>query len=456
MKKEKYIKPGEYTFFEYLKKSGLNRFESIVNKLNESSIENLLTIAVNCYALTVEYENNDQTDNFFDFSANETLSGSDYPCGYLPHRIINVKDLVIFSFLYSNSITILNPFEFVYSYIKGKELIINKRDEKHFKNQLLEALLIMMELEKSISLKKIYFTKLNYLSCKNCLKEIEKVEIKTGQELYKFAKKIFEQQMIEDINLTVNEQNEIVATGLDKYVGEEKIFMTFRKVPKHFKKYLKHKKIQLPKNEVKLYIDSLILNGAVNTIMMQYGTISRKNERTFLTNNQVEAEILNHLKNKNNIQGFSPNLLEGLNHLIPFVRGIKLDKVINFRRKYEKEFENYRNSINKVLNDTKGSKSQVEFEGALKDIVEPNLKTLDNIFIKKQWEILDKNIKGSLTCLIGISLGIATKNIELFSSSLVEGAYASINCLKEQYKLERSQRENNYYFLWKIKKLFRA
>ncbi len=453
MKKEEFVKPGEYNFYEYLKKSQIYTDKEIFKKVHESSIEDLFIISTNCYLLTLNLENNSITDNFFDFAANETLSGGSYPCSFLPHRIQAIKDVVSFSFLYSDSISLINPFEFMYSYIKGDKTITGKHDEEYLRNKVLEALIIMKELEKSISLKKIYFAKLNYTACKKCLKKIETLERKTSNELFDFASKAVAQKMIKDIDLIFQSPNEIIVKGLNKYFSEEDVIMTFRKVPKEYKKYLRYKKVSLPKSEVETYVKDLLLNNAVDTVMMHYGPISMGNRRTFLTNNQVEAEILNYLRNRNKKTQFTPNLLIGLNHLAPFIRGAKLEKVIKFRQRQEKEFENYRKSIKQVLKETENSKSQEEFEKALRDIVKPNLDKLENVFRKKQEEILDTNIKGGLTCLISISLGIVTKSINLLNEGLIAGAIASIGCFKKQYELEQSQKSNNFYFLWKLNRL---
>lgn len=439
--------------YEYLKKEKLDSQQKIIKKVLNTSINELFEILAKCYIDSLSLEQTLSNAGFFDFAANGTLSGEPYPCADIFHRIFIIKDLVSFCFLYSDTVSIVNPLEFVYGYIKGKRKILSKKDEEYFRKKSVESLLIILELKEAIQYKKISFTKLNYVACTNCLKNIQNIEKKTKDSLFRYAIKSLTPEIIKKINFIFEPPRSIIVQGLGSILSEDQIVLNFINLSNEFKKYSKKGLVKLPEKYKKSYINERIINDAVGAIMMHYGPISLGNTRTFLTNNVLETKLLNFWRGNNEEEKYSHNIIKGLNHLAPFIQGVNPKKLINIRKREEEVFESYRHSIKKVLEETKNSKSQAEFEEALEDIVKPELNKLENVFITKQSDILKKNLIGAAVCLINIGIGLSLNNAETIIAGLTTGTKTSIDCLMEQYKLQKKLAQNNYYFLWKIKQL---
>ncbi|MEK7597207.1 MAG: hypothetical protein AAB441_01010 [Patescibacteria group bacterium] len=436
--------------YEYLTKMEMETQLKMVKKVNNLSIYKLFKVIFQCYLYSLDLEEMESRANFFDFAANETLSGVSYPCSYFPHKVQIVKDLINFCYLYSDTISLVNPLEFVYYYLKDKD-IETQKEEDYFKIQCIENLHIILMLEEAIEEKRICFTKQNFSACSYHLKEINKKQIDTSNLLYKYGKKILKPYIKSQIKTLFEPPNTIIIEGLGNLFFEDKLSLTFDKFPKPLRNYIrKYKKVP---NEFKIeYVAEKLLNEAVDSVMVNYGPVSKGYGRTFLTTNPLETMILNQLNAYGGNKSYSHNIVKGLNHLVPFIRNIELKKVIYIRKKEEESFERYRSSIRKVLKETENCKTQSEFEEALKDIVNPEVRKLENIFDSGQLNLLKINLKGAATCIINIGIGLSFNDPKMIAEGLSEGAKTVIESTIERYKLIKDVSKNNYYFLWKIKK----
>lgn len=440
--------------YEFLKVSGLDTEEKVrSNILCKFSTTKVFDILENCFYLS---NMNESIENpgLFDFSANYSLSGGHYPCYDIGCRTQNIQDLITFSLLYSDSVLIANIFDYFY-YKKRIDEFKYHDEEFNFKYGVAGDLIIALRIRKAVEAGYIRMNNTVRILCKNHSDNLHKTE----KHLQLKIDKVFDSEwskIKKKLKVVLFPDGVITTYGPNDYVPHGETTYRHNVLPTVFKKYLRNIPTELP---YRLFDDTglrkQIFMGSWNSLMLQKYDQTLDNNLTFLTNQKIESDIIEKINSSERPDlANSKNIVEGLTHSVPFLRGVNSEKLINLRKTEGDAFERYRFSLKRVIDQLSGESNLNKFKQAMKDSVIPEVENLTRTLNSSLSKIKHNTVGSIIGNSIILAVGLMSGDLVKTSGILATKTATDIRKLFSDWGNTSSEiKLNSYYFLWKIKEL---
>jgi len=425
-------------FYDYVEKVDNDTLLEFLNTFND--IINLST-------------NSSKIPSGFDFIANSTLSGLPFPCEEIYCRLENVEKLARNSILYADTVYIQNPFD---KYLKYKSFdktvrlnIVNDLIILHFIRPLLKA-----------GIFKFAVSKVHY--CNDCYRKFQDEYLNDFTNNLRVIEALVEEYIFNNIefNLILSHGKKCVSISGKNDLLEHPIIISFKKyVPKSLDSLtLKGKKTKLKPIEIKesgmLYY---LMNDLVDNLSIQ-DYFSRYNSAHILTNREFDIAILkiiNGNKPTESIVNHRIEILKNINHIVPFLDSVSIDKLLKIRKNEGEAFQVYRDKINKIVkSNSRDSKEYIDY---YQDEIRPELNRI-TLTLKNNRKLLWGNVKSNIflaSTYVSATLfsGILPSNIDKIVAS-IGGFGFSKSIGQDIIKMIKKPevRDNELYFLWKLQK----
>lgn len=435
------------SFFEYLEKNGLIDPPEIIEKIIKLPLNKVVEILENCYYLINLNKPDLNSGNVFDFSANTSLSGGTYPCLCLDCRMKRVQDLSVFSSLYADKVLIPNFFDYFYDQNFNFK---NQEQEFNFRYIIIGDIIAYLYFKPLIEAGIIQVNPTVTFACKHCLSEIYQEEKKLNDK-FTFIKKCLENKLIKKVKFILDTPFSIQMQSDDNYLNYEVI--RFNILPKELKKFVKKIPYRFSAQEIKkLDFIELMLGPTFNDLMLQKYSINA-NKLSYLTNKGIDSEIIEAINNEDNKHHNS--IVGALVHPLPFLDGVNINKVLKIRNEEKDVFDSYRFAIKNVIREVEGINDNRIIKEVVGDIIIPEIVKIENTINNNKNYFLKKAKSKIIFTSIAISVGIFGKDIGINSQMMnALGAFAAkdiYNDIALASNIPIETRNNNYYFLWKIK-----
>lgn len=386
------------------------------------------------------------------FVANNDFSGGGFTCSELECRSRNLDILARNSLLYADKVYLQNWFERHSAF----EKIV---DPNRF--DLANSIGLLYQIKPLLINGYFEFCANEHHFCTNCLNEL------LSNGLHDFDHK--SEDAIKILNKKFLKSGEFILKK--NYDGKPAVFINApTSILEHdmvmsFNHYIPDvlRKIYKPKKEIRLKKDEIRESGLANyfsyqivdDLQNQSYYASLLNTR-YLTSREVDFEILSKLNEKEN-KSKSNLIYNNLSHSVPQINEASYKDLIRLRKEEGEAFQVYRDSLNKLLDDFKETEPD-KIKQALADVIKPELHKIEKKISdskKLLFKDLGKDIVvGSLFVGVSMFSGIIPPNLAEVVYSL--GGIQYVNQLSskisDNMKNMKDVKENEFYFLWKLKK----
>ena len=435
--------------FDYLAKKGLNNSDQVLSQISEGlPIRKVIKILEQCFVLSNQNSPFNGKPALFDFVVNDSLSGGSNPCSEISCRARRTLDLIKFSILYSNSVLISNPFDFYFGYNFDFE---NPEQEYFFRKKFSGSLINTLLMKPLIKNGKIRINNTIRMLCSACKKRIKKAEDKIQDELWRFGKNKIYSELKKTVKIEM-EENSLLISGLSEYMSEDIIVFNFAILPDELKKFSNKSKTIIPNSQIPKAVFNRIFDEAINSLMLQKFDPIEGNRFTYLTNNKIESQMIDSLTDYHTKQIYSHNIVKGLAHLTPFVENVNIKKLMDFRKNNPDVFIEYQKSLQKAILETNSCKNEKDFKEALNDIVIPKVNKIEKAFQNRHTMLLIGASAVAIQSLSTLAIGLTTRDgVNLLQGFLGSAVGCAASCLGQK-AIDKEMKENEYYFLWRVKK----
>lgn len=436
-------------FFDYLKSKRLIPNKDLLIHAMVMSDESCRDLVINGIGYASITQNVNRSSNF-DFLANSTLSGGDFPCSKMPCRLKNIERLARNAALYADTVYLTNPFEKYYHHEKFTEYDKYEIAQNVYLLYAAKPLFDEGIFKLSSSIMHV---------CENCLKKLniaqkryEKKLVKTQWDLLDM---VWKRNKFE-VKLAADGAPYVEVTG-DTDIYEHSIVYNLMNCPDaeiiaKVKKLVTPGKISL-EQLIDLGIAGNIINPIVDDLVNQHFYANHRSAH-YLTNRTIDGKCIDK-NHKKSAAGQNKLIAGALKHELPFLDGLELKKLLELRKKEGEAFQLYRSSFTSFLAD---AKKDYDLKQAFDDEIRPEINRM-NQTIKKAKKLIAADIKKDLI------VGSTFVSVGLFSHLLppniaqIVAAVGGINYLgkfgenvKKAATVESEISDNKYYFIWKLGK----
>lgn len=440
--------------YDYLYSKGLTpeRIGDLIPKLSKKKIYKYTEELTE----KVEIDSTKASSNF-DLIANSSLSGESGQCSALGCRIKNFEHLARKSSLYANKVWIKAPFQDYSSYRKYNFDKDSLQETFHDDISMLHKYKSMFE----AGLFSFAHTEIHF--CLNCFnrtskKVISKSLVNNIKKAKKHLIERFRKGADYHLHNDLEDEDELSLKILSKdsdLFEHEALYYFFDKLPEEFELAKSRKNGKIYQKElIKSRQLSRFVNPILKDIILQDWYSSNFNAN-YLTNRPIDLEVIQSLNGNNTAQN-SDLFYNSLSHTLPIIENIKIEKLIELRQKEPEAFINYRNSLDSLLNKSKGM-SKKEIEEAFKDEIQPRLDQMNQTIKGNRRKIVKNSIHALVTgaSMVGIGLfsGIFPPGVGQSLAALGVFHHGSKLTTELSNILNQSDvnTKDKYYFLWKLK-----
>lgn len=258
----------------------------------------------------------------------------------------------------------------------------------------------------------------------------------------------------ENIEVIKDTPYSVVIKGNPNYIPHGNMAIEFIRPPTILQDYSTKIPVRLPKSvSNKIGVFQKIIGNSYNSILMQQWDPFHGRFLTYLTDQQLETDIIENMNVSYQNPLYKKDLVRGLTHSVPFIKPTDISRILKLRSIEMGAFEKYRNAVTKTIKEVATRESQKDFEEALSDIVNPEILNLEKIF-KKHVDKLYKSIVPSMaitTTIIALGHYISSP-LMLTVLQTLQKLHDIKNELQDRNeKLKEELAKNDYFFLWKLK-----
>ncbi|SEV93354.1 hypothetical protein [[Clostridium] fimetarium] len=432
---------SQKTLFDFLYRNNIKTIDSLVLYMRELIDEDYIVS---------EY-------NPFIFVPNSDISGTG-GCDEISCKIARAEKFAVFSALYADKVYIQLAFitSEHYELIDMDEVEIDELMNENYKTEVLKEISLILVYAELIKNNIVFITPSHEMMCPACFQnqvfgnDIIKME-KIKKEYISKAKVILQ-------NYDSNEKTaEICISNIHEFFPDHEMFWTI--TDEKVLDLLKNEKIgkKIRNNE---YSNSFISGFIEDEILSAMYTTKYCNEQNakLITNKMSDAMFLGSNKDSKKISEIKDytNCLPEYDLLI--TQNLKLKNVIKLRQEESEAFNKYRIALNKAVIEQNKTNKVTDWYKIYDDIIYPELNNLD-LRMKQIRNGRMSRLFGTMT-VIGTAL-VASKfgdiikpdlfsNIQAFETAV--GA-AGINFILDKTSTKKADLQNNdYFFLWKLKK----
>jgi len=435
--------------YNHIKTQDLNKenVEEQLLKFDDSKMENFL---IGCME-SIPLQNISKGDKIHElsFMSSREFSADSGKCiniGCIDKRI---NYLQRFATLYSDRTYVFNPFEkFLSSFPLDRDAKIGLARDIH----------VILELEKVICEGLIIFVTQEFHFCPGCCDKLLKTkENETANLKGILAERV--KEMGEEFckfYIEENDKDSYLVTVEPKdydFWAQKMTAFTIRKENECqiIKTALNRKTNRIYKNEVRrteLY--DFFVNKIVDEII-EHNYYSDLTNSHFLSMNITDMHLVSEYnKEVGNLEHF--DILDSLSHAVPILNELKIEDVIEMRKKEGESFINYRYEMQKLYNERPANKELSEY---FRDIILPRLAEIESASKKFKRTKKKSLIYHGFSAAAYLTAGIFGVLPSTFANSLA--ALGGFNHGKdfgaELLSLNRNNTtEDKFYFLWQLTK----
>lgn len=388
----------------------------------------------------------------FRFMANNDFSGGGFTCSELECRSRNLDILARNSLLYADKVYLQNWFE---RHRPFEQIVDNNRFN------LANSIGLLYQIKPLLTNGYFEFCANEHHFCTNCLNELLSNGLHDFDHKSEDALKILNKKIQKNTEFVLKKNydgNPAVFVSAPTSILEHDMVLSFNYyVPDYLKKiYKPNKEVRLKKKEIKeCGISNYFSRQIIDDLQNQSYYASLLNTR-YLTSREVDFEILSKLNAKEN-KTRSNLIYNNLSHSVPQINEVNYNDLIKLRKEEGESFEVYRDSLNKLLEDFNETEPD-KIKQALSDVIKPELHKIEKK-ISDSKKLLFKDlgkdvVVGSLFVGVSMFSGIIPPNLAEVVYSL--GGIQYVNQLSskisDNMKNMKEVKENEFYFLWKLKK----
>ncbi|EMK3331668.1 hypothetical protein V8050_004601 [Vibrio parahaemolyticus] len=437
----------------------IDEFDLIISlalpTLKEADDEDIFELVESLFLITRHYHTVSPSNrNPFSFTANQTLSGWDNPCGSLDCRLSQVDKMLSFASLYADNVYVRNPFEKLY--IDAKECGVTPK----IRSELYVSINIYFILRPYIKIGIVKYATSSLPFCENHIAEMvnpfkEKLasnEDRVFDALAKYYSSKVKVSYDESVNLSgflSIEAPESLIEHNKKYVhlfdNSSPYFDSLRKLGLPY---------QLNQKEItEDGIIDMLIRPLVDDISF-YSWHSKFYSTNLLTNDDLQIKVINKL----NVNSVSTDVINNqFEHTLTVADNTTPETIIELRNANEEHFNVYREKTKQFLGSVKGLNAK-EQEEAYSDLVRAEIANINKSLHLHRTKYLSKTrqevIFGTGVLAVGTYLGIIP--IELAPMlAAAGGATKAASWLvdtNQQLQSDTVAQENDFYFLWKTQK----
>lgn len=437
--------------FEQIEKDDI--YKQVVVEWSEKQVEDFI---VNIFGLIP----NDSINHYsnYNFYANSTLAGAPYPCSNLDCRMENVASLLRFAALYADKMLTQSPID---KHIEDVEM-----NRKIDRMNLAGDIIIILNL-KPLVLSGIMGFFSSYLClCDNCLQKISRKEYELKVKIQKISELMYKEAS-NSINCKLKKDLDgamyFAIKGAEEFGFHEQIDIIIGDGNEKIKKLLKNSK------EVTLTVDMMNNMGIINHLfnplindVFQAQINTCFFSSSYLTNRPYEAKMISQIKSI----GYSKEIIEhtkmveaGLFHEVPLLDEVKIEEIINLRKKDGEAFDGYRSKMNAIL-DTFDKLDQKTIADIQRDIILPELDSMKQAIYRNKQALIKSVAQDILIIGGGIGIGVFSGMLPIDYSSLVGtmGGISAISNIVDKVRqclCKDEIKSNSFYFLYELQSKYK-
>jgi hypothetical protein len=410
------------------------------------------------------YENLPPHRSLFTHSASLSLGGERMPCVRLECRLEKLNELIQFATFYSDRVYIKN---FTYSHVLHESFA--SRDKSRLQMLLLEDVFLLNRLLPLIE--RGYIVPVTFPNiCPHCLAS-KSISSNSDEDVNRVTQYL-QQRYLEDVKYYVEKTGShygIIAEGPEELLPHGQSFYMFSGKSPAIKEHpdifrnLKANSITTLSREQVLVLQphNRYVEEALGSLAFELGS-SHNLKTSYLSESELEIKILQDLTSDSNGIRRSNLMQKYLTCVVPFISDLEPIDLIKLREGEGEHFIVFRQALNKAIDEYKKDSIRLTERDAraiYSEIIEPHIARLD-VKMKTASRKFQKNTRRKITSWVGaISTGFITG---LFTSNFLAGTAAFgavkagadlIDDVMSSSDTEESIRDDDMYFLWKVRKL---
>lgn len=437
----------------YLQELGLNDAERLDAYIWQTDADTLLGLVEYLRELIEEgYTLHEHTP--FTFVPNDDISGTG-GCSELSCKVRRAARFATFSALYADHVYIQLSLITSPHYT----LYYEARDFNAFRYGLHCDLAMLNTYAALIDAGIVCIAPPKRTYCKNCfqaaiLGTTQHIPIEQIQEAY-----VQKAELVLDKYIKPSDTYFIRIEHMDEFFPEHGILITFPGDELHqMLPTLDQQPFQAPIR------DQAFKTGFINHFVSQefynvcyYAAYCKEQQAKLITNKPSDSIFMALAQSKASLPSVEKAQLDLPQYDMPFIQGVRLQDVLKLRENEQEAFNKYRIALNAAVSEQAKTAEQKDWMQIYDDILYPAFNDLDfklNQIKSKQYHaFLEMSILGTVI-LAGTYSGIVPQNTtELFSSIGLPLAVARGSSLLDKVGLKKTAlKENDFYFLWKLKK----
>src|SRR3989344_120163 len=435
--------------FDLLREKGITDGPSACEKIEKLKPMKVLDLLGECFMATNKTDNSDTSGSIFRFTANSQLAGGIYPCSNVACRLEAAYRLALFGTLYSDAILLPNFFDYFYEIIQSEDDPF--RDDHsihHLYNRFIGDIAVYFEFRPLIDsgLAKINQTIMTV--CKHCHR-LQKQREKGFQKEIEAIVKTLENRILKEVEFKALDGSYIGILDKSNYIGGDTGLELPRKNTR-FAPYMKKAPYRFKPQEIKqLGLIDRVVGPAVNDLL-EHNYYKQRNA-TYLTDRQLDLDIIEKATKIEKLS--SPANPLGLYHHLPYLDDVLLEDLVKLRKTVGAAFKVYRDALTLLIKEHgKNAKEIVD------EVINPATNSIDNVIhnnMRHYRERAGKKMKvDSALATVGF---VASSLFNISALPITAKAMFSGSQIIDDWinngQIPQTARNNQFYFLWKAKRV---
>lgn len=392
----------------------------------------------------------------YSFVPNDELSGFG-GCMEVKCKIRRAKKFATFSALYAD-----------YVFVKLKMITnahmedwdfsdFREKDIFDFKYSFLGDMLVILQYLTLIEHGVIIIEPPRQTYCKDCFR---KVMLGSSKEIDYSAITEFVKKNAEVILLPYKQRDSYVCFEIrnieDYFDGESLLMVREKSCLSHLRSVKSGKK-----NNNEILIDSMLEQFVTNQFLdaCYYTMECRKDSAKLITSKPSDALFAAITREKESDKAALESFTKLPQYDIPFFSDISLEKAMKLRELEGESFDRYRVALDSAVKEQCKTSSESEWKDIYSDILYPEFTKLDMKLRNIKDGIFSKTFVDIFIITMAITAGVLSGSIlETTGGTIVGGAISTAvstggvkNILMRPQEKKSELRENDFYFLWRLK-----
>ena len=431
-------------FFDNLARIGIREGPDAYEVIGRQDASTLRKTLEDCFWLANADTPKYRPGDLFNFAANSAMSGGTYPCSDTQCRLRSAHNLSVFAALYGDAVLVPNFFDYYY------HSSLNLRSAARRQNlaqRLIGDISVYLQYRPLLDAGLVQVTPTVTALCQHCLANEFRHQAKLKRQLDRASAKLQKRlagrlvfNLHEDNYVSISDPEQLLESENPGFVLPAKLA---HKLDTPGPRTLDEAEIDLL--GIRQQLISLVFDDLVLQKWSRYtaGT-------TCLTSRKLDSEAIESVKPE---RRSSPNLLPAaLEHSIPFIEEVDIDRALALRASDGESFENYREKLRSLVASS-ASKSATDLATAVRDTIRPQVASIASIMKRYQKGLRRRaaaeiSVSSVTAGVIGTGLFSPASPVMLLVAGTV-GGQAVVDYIKS-FDVPESASRNPYYFLWKM------